>query len=80
MINQANKRVNIIGGVFEEIFQDDVGLIKMISYYEKKGFEILKWKKKKVVMYEPFDNKEVHLYFKYNNDCTDKVFTGINFK
>ena len=48
MINKIEKRVNIIGGVFEEIFQNDIELIKMISHYEKKGYEILKWKKKKV--------------------------------
>lgn len=80
MINQANKRANIIGGVFAEIFDDSTDLMKMITHYEKKGYELIKFKKKKVVMYEPFDNKEVHLYYKYNKDCTDKIFTGINFK
>lgn len=80
MINQANKRANIIGGVFNEIFDDSTDLMKMIAYYEKKGYELLKFKKEKVVMYEPFDNKEVHLYYKYNKECTDKIFTGIRFK
>lgn len=80
MINQANKRANIIGGVFTEIFDGSMELMKMITHYEKKGYELLKFKKKKVVMYEPFDNKVVHLYYKYNKDCTDKIFTGIKFK
>ena len=80
MINQESKRANIIGGVFAEIFDDSVNLMKMITYYEKKGYEILKFKKGKVVMYEPFDDKEVNLYYKYNKDCTDKIFTGIKFK
>lgn len=80
MINQANKHANIIGSVFTEIFDDSMDLMKMITYYEKKGYELFKFKKKKVVMYEPFDNKEVHLYYKYNKDCTDKIFTGIKFE
>lgn len=80
MINQANKRANIICGVFAGIFDETTDLMKMITCYEKKGYEILKFKKEKVVMYEPFDDKEVHLYYKYNKECTDKIFTGIRFK
>ena len=72
--------IDAVDKAFIEIFATNCDLIKVISFYENKGYEILKWKKKKVVMYEPFDNKEVHLYYKYNKDCTDKIFTGIKFK
>lgn len=80
VIKGIKDAIDTIDKGFIEMFAIDRDIFKVITFYENKGYELIKFKKKKVIMYEPFDNKEVHLYYKYNKDCTDKIFTGINFK
>lgn len=80
VIKGIKDAIDVIDKGFIEMFATGRDIFKVITFYENKGYELIKFKKKKVVMYEPFDNKEVHLYYKYNKDCTDKIFTGIRFK
>lgn len=80
VIKRIKDAIDIIDKGFIEMFATDRELFKVIAFYENKGYELIKFKKKKVVMYEPFSKKEINIYYKYNDDCTKKLFTGIKFK
>lgn len=48
----------------------------IINYLTDKGYELLKEKKDKIIMFEPFDNISVHIYFEYDKE-NKKVLAGI---
>lgn len=37
---------------------------RIVSELETQGFECIERKKKKLIMFEPFDKREIHIYFK----------------
>ena len=80
VIKRIKDAIDIIDKGFIEMFATDRELFKVIAFYENKGYELIKFKKKKVVMYEPFSKKEINIYYKYNDDCTKRFFTGLRFK
>lgn len=71
---------NIIFKIIDEISKLDIEPNKIVSLFESKGYELIGYKKSKIVMCEPFSNKKLNIYFKYNEDCTKKILTGIRFK
>lgn len=80
IIKGIKDAIDVIDKGFIEAFATDREVFKVIAFYENKGYELIKFKKKKVVMYEPFSKKEINIYYKYNDDCTKKLFEGIRFK
>lgn len=49
---------------------------KVVSVFECWGYEMIKYKDNKIVMYEPFNNITIHLFFKYDIN-NKRVFSGL---
>lgn len=49
---------------------------KIVSIFEEWGYEIIKYKDNKVIMYEPFNNITIHIFFKYDIN-NKRIFSGL---
>lgn len=71
---------NIIFKVMNEILKLEIEPFKIVTLFESKGYELIGCKKSKIIMREQSSNKELNIYFRYSEDCTKKILTGIRFK
>ena len=71
-----NEKIKEFLKQIDMMFEQEYEFAKVVSIFESWGYEIIKYKNNKVVMYEPFNNITIHLFFKYDLN-NKRVFSGL---
>jgi len=74
--NTENDKIKEFLKQIDNMLEQKYEFTKIVSIFECWGYEIIKYKSNKVIMYEPFNNITIHLFFKYDID-NKRVFSGL---
>ena len=74
--NTENNKIKEFLKQIDMMLEQKYEFTKIVSVFERWGYEIIKYKNNKVVMYEPYNDITIHLFFKYDID-NKRVFSGL---